>query len=179
MIRKLFQILLIFSLISCYHENKEAVKIPVNKLSKDQMIDILTDLQLAEGIITYRRIDKLPAKEYGEAVYTKVIEEHHISREQLQENIDFYNDDPKLMEKIYDEVLARLNKMQTEIMLEAAKLDSIARINSDSLQILDSTNRFEYINFVLSLSNDSASSNADSSYNWEYKKWIKLPGIIY
>lgn len=143
------------------------------------MVDILTDLQLAEGIITYRRIEKLTANDYGQAVYTKVIDEHQLSREQLQENIDFYNDSPKLMEKIYDEVLTRLNKMQAEIMLMATQQDSLSKILTDSIQKLDSSQRFDHINLVLLALKDTTHSKNDSIPNWNYLEKITIPGFIY
>jgi len=176
------KILLLFlglSLFSCYHENKEIVPVPEKILDRGQMIEILTDLQLAEGILTYRRIEKLPTTDYGEALYTKVIEEHQLTREQLQENIDYYNNDPKLMEKMYDEVLARLNKMQSELSAQAAKLDSIQKFKSDSIQMHDSAMHIPFTNLVLIQENDSLQKENDTLVLWDYLEKVKIPGFIY
>lgn len=167
------------SLFSCYHENKEIVPVPEKILTKGQMVDVLTDLQLSEGILTYRRIEKLPTTNFGEALYTKVIEEHQLTREKLQENIDYYNNDPKLMEKIYDEVLARLNKLQTELSAQAAKLDSIQKFKNDSILMHDSAMHIPFINLVLIQENDSLQIVSDTLVFWNYQERVKIPGFIY
>jgi len=151
---------------------------PENMLTKDQMVDILTDLQLAEGILTFRRIEKLPVTNYGESLYNKVIEEHHITRHQLQENIDFYNNDPKLMEKIYEEVLARLTKMQSELNAQAARIDSIQKFKRDSIQMLDSVLHLPFINLVLIQEKDSLVEEVDI-VNWKYLERVIIPDFIY
>ncbi|HEY9114224.1 MAG TPA: DUF4296 domain-containing protein [Bacteroidales bacterium] len=180
MFKKYFLLLIVVvSSFSCYHENQETITVPENLLTKDQMVDILTDIQLSEGILTYRRIERLPVNNYGESLYNKVIEEHQLTREQLQQNIDYYNGNPKLMEKIYDEVLGRLNKMQTELMIMAAKSDSIAEFKNDSIQKNDSSERFLYFNFVLIQESDTTTEKTDSLVIWNYNEWIKIPGFIY
>lgn len=179
MIRFFLLILIVSSLLSCYHENMEIVPVPEKLLTKDQMIDILTDLQLSEGILTFKRIERQPVANYGESLYTKVIDEHQLTREQLQENIDYYNSDPKLMEKIYEEVLARLNKKQSELMIQAAKLDSIQAFKRDSIQMQDSATHFQFINLVLINENDSLQKDADDVLNWKYNEFVKIPDFIY
>jgi hypothetical protein len=179
MFRKISLLFFLITLFSCYHENKEVISEPHKLLSKEQMVDILTDLQLSEGILTYRRIEKLPVKNYGESLYSKVIEEHHLTREQLQENIDYYNNNPKVMEKIYDEVLARLNKMQTELSLQAAKLDSIQKFKSDSIRIHDSILRTPLISLAPIQKKDALFVMTDSFVNWNYQKPVKIPDFIY
>jgi hypothetical protein len=176
---KIFSLFLCLSLFSCYHENKEIQPIPKKLLTRDQMVDIMTDLQLSEGILTFRRIERLPVPDYGVSLYNKVIEEHQLTREQLQENIDYYNNDPKLMEKIYDEVLARLNKMQSELSSEAAKLDSIQNYKLDSIQMRDSAMKIPFINLVLIQENDSVQTETDTILNWNYLERLKIPDFIY
>ena len=171
--------LIIFSLSSCYHENVEVVPLPEKKLTPAEMVDILTDLQLAEGILTFRRIEKLPVANYGESLYDKIISEHHLTRKQLQENLDFYNNDPKLMEKIYDDVLARLNKMQSELEMQAAKLDSIQKVKTDSIQRLDSVMQKALLNFVSIQKYDSIEEATDTVLYWNYQGQLKIPGFIY
>jgi hypothetical protein len=179
MLKIFFLFFFLSASLSCYHENKEAIPVPEKLLNRAQMVDIITDLQISEGILTYKRIEKIPVKGYGEALYNKVIEEHQVTRQQLQENIDFYNEDPKLMEKIYDEVLARLNKIQSEIMIEAAKRDSLATHQNDSIQIQDSIMLFQFVNFVSIIENDTLKPSIDTPTKWVYKDKIKIPGFIY
>lgn len=179
MLRKISLVFFLFSFFSCYHENKEVIQEPQKLLSKEQMVDILTDLQLAEGILIYSKIERLPSQNSGIAIYSLVIEKYNLTREELQENIDFYNNDPKLMEKIYDEVLVRLNKMQFELNLQAMKLDSIQKFKRDSIRIHDSILRNPIISLLHITKNDSLLKRTDTIVNWNYLQPVTIPWLIY
>lgn len=114
MFRNFFYFLVVVFLFSCYHENREEVQAPEHLLTKEEMVDIITDIQITEGALTYRRTKRLELKYIREAMYRKVFEEHGITPTILHENYDYYNSDPKEMEDIYESVLAKLSRMQSE-----------------------------------------------------------------
>ncbi len=109
-------------LVSCYHENKEKVQEPDPLFSPAEMAEILTDFQIAESVVARNRIDrKHTEKAYKDSVYRVVFEHYGITKEQLLQNINYYNSNPKKMEKIYDVVLANLSRIQTELEVEMKK----------------------------------------------------------
>lgn len=120
MIKKTFLLFLVLPfLVSCYHENKTEVKIPDHYLEREEMVEILTDIQIAEGIITNNRVHrKKIKKEYKDSIYQRLFDHYNITAETLKENIAFYNVDPSVMEEIYEDVLANLSKVQSEIMMD-------------------------------------------------------------
>lgn len=130
--QKFFGLVLISLLLSsCYHENKQEVVVPDKLLSEDELVLIMTDLQLAEGVITYNRLQKLSRNnDFKDSVYNLVFKNYEISLEELAENFNYYNTDPQNMELLYERVLSNLSKLQSEVEL-AAKKDTIVEIEEE------------------------------------------------
>lgn len=127
--RKFLRLVIISLLFSsCYHENKPEVVVPERLLSEEEMVLIMTDLQLAEGVITYNRLQKLSRNsKFKDSVYNLVLTNYKISLDELISNFDYYNSDPQKMELLYEKVLSNLSKLQSEVEL-AAKKDTIPDI---------------------------------------------------
>ncbi len=100
---------------SCYHENHPQVEVPENLLSKKQMVDILTDIYLAEGAIIYHRMNKTFAEEKSASYFKLIFDEHQITHRILKDNLGYYNSDPEIMEEILEDVLSNLSKLQAEV----------------------------------------------------------------
>lgn len=118
MVNKLWIFFIVMMLVSasCYHENHPQVEIPEHQLSKKQMVDILTDVYLAEGAITYHRMNKTLTEEKSAGYFKLIFDEHHITHRILKDNLRYYNASPEEMEKIMEDVLANLSKLQAEVM---------------------------------------------------------------
>lgn len=100
---------------SCYHENHPQVEVPDNLLSKQKMVDVLTDIYLAEGAFMYHRSNKNLNQELSTVYYNQIFEVHHINHRILKDNFGYYNSDPEVMEEILEDVLSNLSKLQAEV----------------------------------------------------------------
>lgn len=110
--------------ISCYHENNDDIKKPETFISFDKMTEMLTDIQIAEGIIVNNRaIRENNDSEFKDSMYAKIFQHYGVSPTVFKENINYYNNDPAVMEDIFDIVLANLSKEQSQIQMEAAEED--------------------------------------------------------
>lgn len=135
MSKNLILLLIVFGLSSCYTENKPTIEAPDFLMSEELLIDILTDLQLAEGIISHSRLGKTSInRDFKDSIYQVIFDHYNITAEQLNENMDYYNNDLEQMEKMYEQVLTNLSKYETEIMVEAKKQDSVL-IKQDSVSL--------------------------------------------
>ncbi len=111
---------IVLFLLGCYHENKVNPDKPETFLSYDKMTEILTDIQLAEGIIVHNRSVRTNMNnEYKDSVYTQIFRHYGITVTIFKENVNYYNSYPEIMEDIYEEVLANLSRMQSEVEIEA------------------------------------------------------------
>jgi len=130
-----FIFLLLLAGTSCYHNNKEQVKVPDNLLSENQMVEIITQIQLAEGRVVMEREKNKDFKINGKEYMQEIYEHFGITPEQLVDNMNYYQDKDDVMVDIYDEVLANLSTLQEEVKLatkedsDKAKPDSIQQLN--------------------------------------------------
>jgi len=131
-----FTVLLLSALTSCYHEVKDTVSRPDRLLSEDSLVEVLTEVQLADGAITYKRISHKKPGNDKEKYYAYIYQKYHLTPELLKHNIDYYNTDPDKMIAIYDKVLAKLSQLEANINLEIKKE---AKAKQDSLQAIDTT----------------------------------------
>jgi len=135
--------IIIFLFSSCYTENKPSAIIPNNLFSETKMIAVMTDVQIVEGALTYKRTKTKNIKNYKEPYYNQIFIEYNITANDLKQNLNYYNSDPELMEKIIDQVLENLNQIQGQLEKKIAEekiADSIRMIEkkTDSLRVADS-----------------------------------------
>ena len=119
---------------SCYHENQPQIAPPENLLSKTEMVNILTDIYVAEGALAYHRMNKELTEDMSTNYYKKVFDEHHISHRILKDNLRYYNSTPEVMEEILEDVLSNLSKLQADIMAMKDEVnDTISSVLFDTL----------------------------------------------
>lgn len=127
--RKAGLILLVVSLlvmVSCSER-------PGNVLSKNEMIDVLYDLQLAQAMHDDYNIELAKTKEGKEAIMNSVLLKYNLSRADLDSSIVWYSDNLSEYKAINDSVTAKLRK-QVDILREE---DNILRgINTDNTNTL-------------------------------------------
>ena len=112
-------ITLIFFLFSCKNNDTEdLVSVPHNIIPTGQMVDIITDIQLVESTLTYKRKSGQNYKDYVNFYYDYIFEKYDITPEKFEESLDYYENHLKQFEKIYEEVIAKLNEKQKEIKKE-------------------------------------------------------------
>ncbi|MDD4372593.1 MAG: DUF4296 domain-containing protein [Bacteroidales bacterium] len=115
----LFSLFLLGIIFSCNKkvspENTAAIQ-----LSKEEMISVLTDMHLLESALSLRRNRGQSTHELKESWYTQLFERYNITANIFEENLSYYNDDPAVMEKILEEVMANLSRLQSELDSELA-----------------------------------------------------------
>jgi hypothetical protein len=126
---RLFSFLFIAVLLtSCYTENRPEVNPPDKLLSEEVIINMLTDIQLAEGIIVDQRSAKTNvSRSFKDSLYQVIFDHYQVTAQELNENLDYYNNNPEQMEDIYEEVLSRLSQKETEIRMAKQPVDSAAQ----------------------------------------------------
>jgi len=99
-------ILLVFVMASTSCQDKE-------KIPREEMVSILVDIHLLDGAIQkdrYRQELEIPDTLN---VYGYVFDKHGYSRAQFDSTMNYYSRDPRRFERIYQDVMARLNRMET------------------------------------------------------------------
>ena len=106
-------LLSIVSLVSCDSKLEK----PDPFLDHDQMVDIMTDMSLAEGTRIYARASHLERKEGEYSIndyYAMIFEKYNVTQAELDSINSWYINYPEENQAIFKEVLDRLNKLQAK-----------------------------------------------------------------
>lgn len=119
---------------------------PRGILSKSQMIDVLTDLHLADGTLQTKGLVNANNNQLLDNYYGVVLQKHNITQQQFDSSLVWYTDNPKIFNKIYPKVLDNIQKqidllppdeLQPIIAEQNTKLQPTKHILPlDSLQII-------------------------------------------
>ena len=141
-------IIVLFSIISLISCDSKLEK-PDPFLDHDQMVNIMTDLSLAEGTRVYARANHLEKKEGEYSIndyYAMVFEKYNITQAQLDSINSWYINYPKDNQAIFKEVLDRLNKLQAKEQaitkkIEKKRIDDIKLKKEKAKVLADSINK--------------------------------------
>lgn len=85
-------------------------------IPKDEFINMIVDLHQTDALMAQKGFSGLALFDSVPAYYEYIMEKYHVSREQFNNSISYYNEDLNIMLSIYDEVITRLkNKMPKKI----------------------------------------------------------------
>ena len=97
-------VLLLF--ISC---KEQKTSIPSNVLPEDKMVEVLTDVRLAEANARVARQMQQYEEHLLDSAYFVIYKLHDINTQQLKESLEYYGERPELLKKINEKVLENLN----------------------------------------------------------------------
>jgi len=103
--------LLIFSACKNDHRSDK----PENLISRDIMVQVLTDVHLIEASIKLNNERKLNKEEYAYYYYQYLYEKHNITEEDFNLSLDYYQQNVDTFDTIYVDVISELNRLQGEI----------------------------------------------------------------
>jgi len=107
--------LLPYFLISFSACKKKSVEIPADVLKKNEMIAILTDVQIAEAAITLHTTTGSNGADFTASYYKYIFNKHKITAVKYKRSMDWYAQHPELLDKVYEEVINQLSKKQSEV----------------------------------------------------------------
>jgi hypothetical protein len=119
--KRLTLIALFFVLVvSCGHKDKGFM--PERLLTQEEMIDIMTDVQIIEADINYQKTKEREAEEapkdykgLTQSYYDQLFEHYGITDTIFSQNLRYYTERPDQLEKIMDSVTQRFVRAQTEL----------------------------------------------------------------
>jgi hypothetical protein len=107
----LFIILLI--LASCYHSAPDPDFNMDLVIQADSMVSLLTDIHLAEGIISSLKSKHQPVGHLSSEYFEVVLKRHSISREAFEESLQYYAFHTEELDEIYEKVITELSKRES------------------------------------------------------------------
>lgn len=115
-----FVLFFIFFSFSCKQNKNEVttIKEPSKLLPTEKMIDLITEVHIAEALIVQHQAHGKNVPYYTALYFKTILKKYGISRKDFFENVEYYAYDSKKLEIIYTEVITNLTKKQTEISLK-------------------------------------------------------------
>lgn len=108
--KSLLLLLVICFFFSCSSEKKKDA--PEVLLSEEQMVDVLADVQIMEGIISYKKNANQLTTYFKTAGYDTLFSHYGITDSIFEENMKYYNSiDPQILMRIMDSVEVRIAGM--------------------------------------------------------------------
>jgi len=111
---KKFLILVLVTVCMSCSDEEGAQRMPDGILTKQEMVELLVDIQLIEGGIIIRKLDE---KKFGEeinAYYQKAFKKHGLTKETFEYNMRYYTDNPEILDAVYEEVINEISRQQAE-----------------------------------------------------------------
>ena len=107
------------------------IKKPKNLIPKEKMVDLLTDIFLAEGGDNIKNLNLQRGVNY----FPLVFEKHQIDTTQFKESNYYYTSRIDDYDEILEKVDKRLKALKQQYDAEIKVIDSLKRVKRDSLRL--------------------------------------------
>jgi hypothetical protein len=100
-------VIYILLLLFCSCGNKK----PKNIIEKSDFVDIIVDIHLVDAMATDHTLNKITGNPDSLLLYSSVLSKHHVDREQFDASLKWYTQKPEVLEDIYEQAFAKMNKV--------------------------------------------------------------------
>lgn len=102
------------------------------EIKKEQLVDVLFDIHLTDGYLTYKgyRVDR--NRDKIESAYGYVLDKHNITPKQFHNTMKYYSKHISEYEKLYNKVIEKLTKYEGEMMKASESNNSAGKIQKPS-----------------------------------------------
>jgi hypothetical protein len=105
------------ALISCGSNSGQVRKKDI--IPEKKLISLLIDLYIGDGLLQNPSVRNIYVYKDSNSSYLDIIQKHGFTKDKVDKTLEYYfENDPRELQKIYDEVLARLSEIQTRILTE-------------------------------------------------------------
>jgi hypothetical protein len=105
---------LIFQL-GCTEKVREKQVPPEDLIPRDEMVDVIVDMHLYDAIIWKKQKNKIKKIQFDKFfLYESILEKYHISREQFESSMSYYQSDLEVLDEIYADVITKLSILKSE-----------------------------------------------------------------
>ncbi len=129
--KKNFFLLFFLALLlsGCYRNNKLKITRPPDLIPETKMVDILKDMDLIQGIISYNRTHNNHNPNAEQQYYHVVFEHYGVTAEQVRQSMGYYISLGKPMADIYDKVLSNFS-IEESMLYQEQNARNLIRLDS-------------------------------------------------
>ncbi len=113
--KRIFIVLITVFVLSGCQKNK----VPEHVIPPDDMVSILVDIHLTDGILSSSQLRRELAQKDTSNIYNILLYNYGYSRKDFDTSLFYYGKNIALYDQIYNDVLNRLSEMETQIKEES------------------------------------------------------------
>jgi|SRR6056297_1819797 len=107
-IRYILWLLVVLVIVFACQDKKKVIP-------RDELVPVLVDIHLLDGAIRHSKFRDDVKMPDSIDVYEYVLDNYGYTQEQYDSSMNYYSRNPRKFEQIYQEVLARLNRRETQV----------------------------------------------------------------
>ena len=98
-------------------------------ISQPDMVTLLTDIYLADGLLSLSDIQMKHSSKDSVITYMEVLDNHGYTKEEVDKSLQYYFIyRPKRLQNIYNQVLNQLNELQSEVQARTEILPAVVNL---------------------------------------------------
>ena len=112
--------LFLILLSSCTQKIKDEAIPFENLIPREEMVDIIVDLQIYDAVISSQQKRKRNSKEIDYNKYflhNSILNKYEITRDQFEKSFKYYQHDLGVLDEIFADAITKLSKMKSETEL--------------------------------------------------------------
>ena len=91
---------------------------PPDLIPRNEIVDVIADMHLYDAVMKEKQKKHRDVQKSKYYLYQTVMDKYHITREQFESSLTYYQQDLDEYNKIYDDVIEKLSKMKAEAAAE-------------------------------------------------------------
>ncbi len=108
-------ILSVFSIISIACNSGDA---PEGIIPKDEFIEILTEVHIADAVLTEKGLYDRKLKDSTKSYYNYIFVKHHINRATFDKSLQYYGKNTEEFQQMYNKVIANLKQKSAQFKIK-------------------------------------------------------------
>ncbi len=116
---------LVFLMASCYQSTENTDFDMAKVISADSMVSLLTDLHLADGVISTRKDKTIPVGHLSGEYFEVILKKHQIDKETFEESMRYYAYHTEDLSGIYEKVITNLSLKESGIPASTVSNDTV------------------------------------------------------
>lgn len=106
--------------------------IPSVLIPENKMVEILTDIQIMESAINYKKNTNQATYDLKDKGYDTIFSHYGITDSIFFENVSFYNANTEIMYRIFDSITKRIEREQVKVLKEKELLEEKEKQEKES-----------------------------------------------
>ncbi len=110
---QLFLLFIIFIGAASCESQKDHINRPKHLIDMKKMVEVMKDVHLAEASLQTFKIQEKDS--IGKLLYSHVFRIHSVREIDFYESLDYYSDQPEIMDVLYDDIIKELKEEEEKL----------------------------------------------------------------